>query len=421
MKEKERDILDDLFYSKLHDFEADTVPEDWEKIAGRLPGKASVPFYQTKRFFAAAAVITLLLMVGSLYMFEKEPISEPIAQEIQKQTEEIISRMEETRETLAVEPKETATSVIAPAISRIQAALMKKNEPVLSEKEESEDMIEVPAQIQEDEELKSRVAKDDSDEVDDAAIDFQPRMNSEEITSSKDVVPVSSKKEEKKTRKWGFGMGAGSFSVSSNNVVSNYVVQSAGLRSESLMLMNSAYADSELPKTDIKHKTPISFGLGVSRYLNDRFALQTGLNYTYLSSEWKTNGKYHAKTDQKLHFLGIPVSLTYKIAEWNRFNFYASTGLMAELCVSGHQKTKLLREEVMDDVELDREKVNSRMKEPLFSANARVGVSYPLISILSAYGEVGAAYYFDNNSKIETIRSEKPFNVSFQVGLRLGF
>jgi len=44
MKDKERDIFDDLFRSKLQDFEADTMPGDWEAIADRLPVKKSVPF-----------------------------------------------------------------------------------------------------------------------------------------------------------------------------------------------------------------------------------------------------------------------------------------------------------------------------------------------------------------------------------------
>ena len=39
----------------------------------------------------------------------------------------------------------------------------------------------------------------------------------------------------------------------------------------------------------------------------------------------------------------------------------------------------------------------------------------------SAFGEVGASYYFDNGSDIETIHSEKPFNVSLQFGFRFGF
>lgn len=51
MKDKERDIFDDLFRSKLQDFEADTMPGDWEAIADRLPVKKSVPFRRTLRYW----------------------------------------------------------------------------------------------------------------------------------------------------------------------------------------------------------------------------------------------------------------------------------------------------------------------------------------------------------------------------------
>ena len=48
--EKERDTFDDLFRSKLQDFEVDTMPGDWEAIADRLPVKAPVPFRRTLRY-----------------------------------------------------------------------------------------------------------------------------------------------------------------------------------------------------------------------------------------------------------------------------------------------------------------------------------------------------------------------------------
>ena len=62
-----------------------------------------------------------------------------------------------------------------------------------------------------------------------------------------------------------------------------------------------------------------------------------------------------------------------------------------------------------------------RMKEWQWSVNARTGASYPLLRYLSAYVEGNANYYFDNGSVIETIRSEKPFYVSLQAGVRIGF
>ena len=168
--------------------------------------------------------------------------------------------------------------------------------------------------------------------------------------------------------------------------------------------------------TDIKHHIPVSFGLTVSRHLNDRFAIQSGLTYTFLTSDWTTNGTYRGDTRQRLHFLGIPLSVIYNIAEWNRLKFYVSAGAMTEVNLAGKVHTELYGgDEFIQAFDEDR-----RMKEWLWSVNARLGLNYPLVGALAVYGEVGADYYFDNGSSIETIRSERPFNVSLQFGLRFG-
>lgn len=421
MKDKERDILDDLFQSKLYDFEADTEPGDWHEIAGRLPRKAPVPLYRKAAFWAAAAVVALLLMVGGLHLFEQEPVSQPIAREIQKQTEEIKSRMAEELKTPSTEQETPPTipTIVKQAITRTtQSFKNTENEPVTVQKQYTDEPV---FEIGDDETpVISRAAEEEEHVAVEAATDTPQAEGNEKKMLIADA-SATSRERKAPARKWGFGMGAGSFSVASNNVVPGYVTNS-GLRSESLMLLNSSDFSSS-PKTDVKHRTPISFGLGISRYLNDRFSLQTGLTYTYLSSEWKTNPReaYHVLTKQHLHFIGIPLSVTYKITEWNRFLFYASAGVMGEINVAGHLKSKLLKDELREEVELTGEKINKRMKEPLFSANVRLGVSYPIIRFVSAYGEVGAGYYFDNGSDIETIRSEKPFNINAQLGFRLNF
>ena len=118
----------------------------------------------------------------------------------------------------------------------------------------------------------------------------------------------------------------------------------------------------------------------------------------------------------KLYFKGIPLSLSYKIAEWKRLRFYAAAGGMFEYNIAG-----TFEEIINIDGGKSKERNNQRMKEPLWSVNARAGVSHPLWKIISVYAEAGTSYYFDNNSSIETIRSDKPFNVSLQAGIRLGF
>jgi opacity protein-like surface antigen len=247
---------------------------------------------------------------------------------------------------------------------------------------------------------------------------------------------------EMKRRRWGFGMGGGSYGVnsSSSDVASTagMMIRSAHeeylfhrpdamrLRSESEVALsdgNEIYARAyEAPTGRVEHKTPLSAGLGVSYYLNDRWSLQSGLTYTLLRSEWgfdNVAGSSLAENKQYLHFVGIPLSLTYRIAEWKRFQLYASAGGMYERNVAGRynytetasfpEDLKIIKSESL------------RMKEPLWSANIRAGVTYPLWRFINVYAEAGASYYFDNKSAIKTIRSDKPFNVSLQAGVRLGF
>ncbi|MDL2255584.1 outer membrane beta-barrel protein [Parabacteroides sp. OttesenSCG-928-K15] len=420
MNDKERDIIDDLFQSKLFDFEANTSPEDWNAIADRLPGGASIPFYRRTIFWTAAATIALLLAVGGLFMVDSEDIPPQIAQEIERQTDDIKTRMQEGIDTAPSEPvlafQQTDQQII-------------KNRKTLPVGERDDDKDEVPEITGDDERKISEATSEVDMQRKDVASESPGKIGQQMETSLLVAEAVRPDKKEKPSRRWGFGMGAGGVSVGANSSVPDYMVSTMGLRSEEFIMLNAASDKQSLPKTDIHHKKPISFGLGVSYFLNDRWALQSGVTYSYLSSDWTTTpNSYQVKTTQKLHMVGIPLSVTYKIAEWNRFRFYASAGVLAELNVSGTQTGEMIRDVNSANVTYENTKLSVRMKEPLISVNARAGVSYPLLKFLSAYGEVGAGYHFDNgssfmdsNSDNPIIYSDKPFNLSLQLGLRLGF
>jgi hypothetical protein len=191
-----------------------------------------------------------------------------------------------------------------------------------------------------------------------------------------------------------------------NDILANISNEMSTLRAESI------------PKINMKHKQPISFGIGVGYALSHRWTLQSGLVYTLLSSEWETDLGFQGKSKQQLHFVGIPLGINFRIAEWNKFRLYTGVGGMAEWNLGGHIKTNYY---FIEDATFKMEKESIRMKEMQWSVHANVGVIYPVIKFLNAYVEGGANYYFDNKSLIETIRSDKPFHVSLHAGLRLGF
>lgn len=423
MKEEDkRDKFDDLFRSKLGDFEVDTMSDDWEMIADRLPRESSFSIYRNLTYWAAAAVIALLMVTGTVYLFDKDEDIQQIVHAIEEKTTALDSQM--TEDLKAQEIVVTQNPEEVP----VRQPIAKVNTFVERNKKQVDTIGEVEKEGRKSEveffnpEETGKIAEPVEDAiVGDEYVDVEPQPFTAERVGLSDEKPVKTKKvKEKESGKWGFGLGGGSLSMGADNVVPQYVTKSTALKAENLEAMNApSYLSEvrELPKTDIKHKTPVSFGLSVSRSLNDRWSLQTGVNYTYLSSEWETNGNYHGKTHQSLHFVGIPLSATYRIAEWNRFSLYGTAGVMTEINVSGNLTTKLYSGEE----KITKIKEDNRMKDWMWSLNARIGVSYPLIKFVSAFAETGVGYYFDNGSEIETIRSERPFNVAFQFGLRLGF
>ena len=89
------------------------------------------------------------------------------------------------------------------------------------------------------------------------------------------------------------------------------------------------------PKTDIKHHFPVSVGITVQKELNNRLALETGLVYTYLSSDLTAGGAAYYTQNQQLHYLGIPLKLNWNFLKKRYFNLYLSGGGMLEKCVHG--------------------------------------------------------------------------------------
>lgn len=405
MNEK-RDKWDEAIQAKLFDHEVEHMPEDWEAIASRLPEERPVTWPFAFRYWSAAAAAVLALVLGGLYLFDQDPETVRLAEEM--------SQIETDRSIIPT-PATPAPSIAAPATRTVNAWVAQATptrsfrahaqQPIerITEKESAAKIAAVEPSHRED-------AQREEEVITESVVSQQPRTKATDTTQ-----PTH---QPAKQRKWSFGMGAGNLSVGTSQLVPHYVTNSAALRSESLMSMNTWGATQEAsPKTDIQHHTPINFGISVSRQLSNRFYLQTGLNYSYLRSEWATNGTYHIETDQRLHFLGLPLSIAYRIAEWNRFLFYASAGGMAEVNVAGKRQSQLFS----DEISIVKQTEHIRMKEWLWSVNGKVGVSYPIVRFVSAFGEVSANYYFDNGSTIKTIHSEKPFTIGFNMGFRLGF
>ncbi len=163
------------------------------------------------------------------------------------------------------------------------------------------------------------------------------------------------------------------------------------------------------------HRLPVRAGVTLRYNLSDRWAIESGVTYTKLSSDSSLgNSANYYDERTTLHYIGIPVNAVYNIYLSRRLTVYASAGVMAEKAVSGVMRT---------DYFLNGERINSmtsdvRIKPLQWSVNAAAGVQYNLSRWIALYAEPSIGYHFDNGTAIETLYNERPLDFNLGVGLR---
>lgn len=172
------------------------------------------------------------------------------------------------------------------------------------------------------------------------------------------------------------------------------------------------------PKTETKHRMPVTVGVSIRFRILPHFSVETGLNYTLLSSRIKTGtaDDYYVK-EQKLHYIGIPLKGNWMFLNRKYVSLYLSAGGAVEKSVAGSLDTEYVvsgKENVHDGQQL-------KVKPLQWSLNSAIGIQYNATDHFGIFAEPGIVYYFDDRSSVETIRKEKPFNFNLQVGLRFTY
>lgn len=178
--------------------------------------------------------------------------------------------------------------------------------------------------------------------------------------------------------------------------------------------MNTVNRDVE-QKTEYDHHLPIRIGLSVAYALTDRLSISSGLTYTRLASDIKDasrESKYIG--EQRLHYVGIPVNVSYKVASSQWISLYGTAGVLAEKCVSGTTDDGYVVNNTVQQTN-----THDISTKPLqMSVNAGVGIQFNVIDNVGIYAEPGLSYYFDDGSALQTIYKEKPLNFNLNVGVR---
>lgn len=173
---------------------------------------------------------------------------------------------------------------------------------------------------------------------------------------------------------------------------------------DSLMLQKSALTKGSTSKNNKQwyvydHKIPISLGLSARFMISQRFAINTGINYTHYISDIKFHDAL-ISTEQNAYYLGIPVRFDMLVLNKNQLNLYIGGGMQVDKCIYVKAGSKKLRE-----------------KEFIWSISGIAGVQINLTPCTGIYFEPEISTTL-NNGTLETFRTEKRTMSFFRAGIR---
>jgi len=158
--------------------------------------------------------------------------------------------------------------------------------------------------------------------------------------------------------------------------------------------------------TTPKFYVPLTLGLQVDFSLSDRFAIGTGLSYSYLVSQYDmlVDKVLYENAYNQLHYVGIPLRFSYHVVQTPHFGFYAAAGAAVEKCVA---------QRYVYGSNTLYEKVGGVQ----WSANLGVGIEYWFVPRVGLYFDPSLVYFFDNSQPL-SVRTQQPLQAKLEVGIR---
>lgn len=184
---------------------------------------------------------------------------------------------------------------------------------------------------------------------------------------------------------------------------------------ESLVVYNQPEVE-----TKYSHKLPVKFGVSFRYGFNEKLGIESGLTYTLLNSTFTTaagtaNGNTTGK--QTLHYIGIPLNVTYNIIGSKLFNVYASAGGAMEKAVGGYFETT----GHVDGKRSETNRNSLKPKELQWSLNASAGAQVNVLNQLGLFVEPGISYRIPSGSHVRSIYTDKKLDFNIGFGIRFNF
>lgn len=163
-----------------------------------------------------------------------------------------------------------------------------------------------------------------------------------------------------------------------------------------------------------QHDRPITFGISLSKPLSQKWSFETGLQYSILKSRSVMGSEeYYIGKEQNIHYIGIPLRVSYHLADYKHLSAYSSAGLQLNIPVYGKINSKY----IVDNAPAYTD--SWHITPPLqWSTNFSLGLQYKFLPKWKLYVEPTLYWYIPNGSNTHTIWTEHPVMFSVPFGVR---
>lgn len=165
------------------------------------------------------------------------------------------------------------------------------------------------------------------------------------------------------------------------------------------------------------HDKPITFGLSMTKTINRKWNMETGLQYSLLKSEFILGeDDYYVQKRQKVQYLGIPLRLSYKWFGANRWTAYTSAGIILNIPLSGKTDEQYVTGTVTPYSD------SWHFTPPFqWTVGTGVGLQYNFAKNWGVYLEPTFSWHIPNGSTTRTIWTEHPFTITVPFGIRFAW
>lgn len=391
MKENQQDNrwLDEI-RDEMQNFEAKIPVDGWERVSSSL-SQPSKPVIR-KRWIGVAASVLFCAILGRAYFL------------VGDKPETISDELVVVRNTMANEPQ---SEFIEESIQTLERTQSLRHRNIASARKEASKRDEIVKQKKEE-----IIVENSEQEITMLHPQKDNNTKNEIASSHRDTVLAMPKHEEEKVllamnekdnRKmenagWSFGLhGGGKGSFFDNEM-------SSGLQQMGDPTIGGYNGPNTPVEKDVviesnKH-TSWSFGLSVDRQIFPRTTLETGIVYTFLTSDVKM--EYTGIKSQKIQYLGIPLRLNYLLTGNEQCQLYVGAGVMLE-----HSLSATRGEEHFD------------VKPWQWSSNLSIGGQFRVSNHIMLYIEPGVSLYHNVDPSVPSLRSVSPVYFNLRGGIRL--